>query len=179
MIGSAPSAIVGLLARTLEIVVEYCDGAIQTNAQALVSARLHPDDLPLAIQIEQLIGLIADAIASSAGTSAPVMLRQDDSFVSMKQRALLVSLFLRSVHERADHGIAHRASATASNYSGKNDSLLDSQVILKVVTSLSEIYNTLRASGVNLASPEFLFLPRDYRLNAEVGLEGASRGFDT
>ena len=136
-------------------------GAAHADGEALVEARLAPDMLTLAGQIQRASDTAKGAAARLAGIDNPSMADEEKTFADLEARIAKTIAFLKSVKPEQIDGsesrdIVLKAGKEEFKFTGAN--YLTSFVLPNFYFHVTTAYDILRHRGVPLGKTDYLMM---------------------
>jgi uncharacterized protein len=154
------SAVPGFIAMLTNIKGWLDKAAAQMDEAVLIEARLTPDMLPLARQIQIAADAAKGAAARLTQTEAPVMADTESSFAELKDRCDKTIAFLRTADPAAfDDGGTREIVVTFPNGAGlrfDGTTFLTQFAVPNFYFHATTTYAILRAQGVEIGKQDFL-----------------------
>jgi hypothetical protein len=157
---SVPSFIRGLsnLSKILGMAEAYAT-AKKIEPTALINARLYPDMLPLARQIQIACDIVKGGAARLAGVEVPSFPDTEATFTELQERIKKTTTFLQALSEKQFEGAEKKVIELKV---GGNDMKFEGQTYLFAFVypnfyfHLSVSYALLRHNGLELGKADFL-----------------------
>lgn len=138
--------------------VAHCE-ARKIDPQALLSARLFPDMLPLTRQVQIASDMAKNGAARLAGIEVPVFEDTETTFAELQERLARTVAFLKTIEPRQIEGkegapIVLNMMSRQLNFTGQ--AYLSGFVLPNLYFHTTTAYNLLRHGGVEIGKIDFL-----------------------